>query len=109
MRWLVAVGMLVAAAVGTLIVVKLWDNIRETVAKWLRQQGLAKSDLMDAWVKLDSMVGTVRSRIFVKTEKTGKTIISETEYNMSEIDDEDVIKELEKQGYYKRKIMDLLD
>ena len=96
MRWLVAVGMLVAAAVGTLIVVKLWDNIRETVAKWLRQQGLAKSDLMDAWVKLDSMVGTVRSRIFVKTEKTGKIIISETEYNMSEIDDEDVIKELEK-------------
>ena len=28
MRWLVAVGMLVAAAVGTLIVVKLWDDIR---------------------------------------------------------------------------------
>ena len=26
MRWLVAVGMLVAAAVGTLIVVKLWDD-----------------------------------------------------------------------------------
>ena len=48
MRWLVAVGMLLAAAVGTLIVVQLWDDIRETVAKWLRQEGLAKSgDTLD--------------------------------------------------------------
>lgn len=109
MRWLVAVGMLVAAAVGTLIVMQLWDDIRETVAKWLRQQGLEKSALMDAWVKLDSIAGTVRSRIFAKTEKTGETIISETEYEMSEIDDEDVKKQLKERGYFDRDIMDLLD
>lgn len=57
---------------------------------------MVKSDLMDVWVKLDLMVGIVCFRIFVKIEKIGKIIILEIEYNMSEIDDEDVIKELEK-------------
>lgn len=85
-----------------------WDDIREQVAAWLRQKGWENSVLMDAWIKLDSLIGFVRCRIFVKTKKKSKVKISEQEYDIDEIDDPEVLEELQRKGHVKKNIMTLI-
>ena len=109
MSWLVigVVAVVVAALLGIGISL-FWDDIREQVAAWLRRKGWEKSILMDAWIELDSVLGFVRRRIFVKTKKKSQVEISEQEYAIDEIDDPDVLEELQRRGYAQRNIMTLI-
>ncbi|ETW94546.1 MAG: hypothetical protein ETSY1_34410 [Candidatus Entotheonella factor] len=96
----------IATALGLLLVGVFWDDIRDQVASWLRHQGLAHSDLMNAWIRLDDIVGSIRCKIFVKTRQRGQEVISEKTYTMDEITDADVRAELERRGYSERNILD---
>ena len=107
--WLVIAAVTaVGSLLGSGIVSLFWHDIKDKVAAWLRQKGLQESDLMDAWVKLDSFVTTVRCKIFVKTKTKGVQIVSETQCSISEIDDPDVLKELQARGLSQRNIMTLM-
>jgi hypothetical protein len=108
MDWLVIAAV---TAVGALLGIGFslfWDDIREKVAAWLRQKGLEKSVLMDAWIKLDNLIGFVRCRIFVKTKTRSEVIVSEQQYAIDEIDDPDVLEELQRRKYAERNIMTLI-
>ncbi|MDY0061421.1 MAG: hypothetical protein RBU45_16550 [Myxococcota bacterium] len=77
----VAVGAAAGAAVVgvAMLVGAYWDRIRETVAAWLREHGLARSHLMKAWVELDRLVSKVRSRLYVQThEAPAAVLVTET-------------------------------
>jgi hypothetical protein len=94
---------------GAYLISKFWKDIREKVAGWLRNRGLQKSALMDAWIVLDNLVTTVRCTIFVKTQTTVTQKVSETTYSRDEIrqKDPDVYAELQKRGNLETNIMDL--
>jgi len=105
----IAVSIAVPVIMGFLIA-RFWRDIRDQVAAWLREQGWENSMLMDAWIQLDKLIGAVRSRIFVKVKPLGETkMISETTYNLDEIDDPDVIAELEVRGHLTQDIMEYLE
>ena len=99
------IALLVVGTVAACFAVAFWNKIREEVATWLRNNGLSHSALMDAWIKLDLIAGRVRCRIFGKTQKYGTQEISETTYDLNEIDDEDVQRELRARGYSEKNIM----
>ncbi len=108
MEWLVIT---VVTALGALLGISIslfWDDIKEQVAAWLRQKGWENSVLMDAWIKLDRLIGFVRCRIFVKTKQNRQIEISEQEYAIDEIDDPNVLEELQRRGYVQRNIMTLI-
>lgn len=105
---LVALGIGGATAVAVYLAGKFWDDISDRVAAWLRARGLAASALMDAWIQLDLSVRTVRTRIYGKQSNDIPTLITETTFNMSEIDDPDVLAELERRGCATRNIMSLV-
>lgn len=105
----VAVSIAVPIIMGFLIA-RFWRDIRDQVSDWLREQGLENSMLMDAWIELDNLIAAVRSRIFVKVKPLGETKrISETTYNLDEIDDPDLVAELEARGHLKKDIMEYLE
>ncbi len=101
------VGVAIALFLGGFLLSQFWNEIRDTVAAWLRDQGLQNSALMDAWIVIDGLVTSVRRRIFVKTRQTGEQKISETTHTLDEIRESypDVYAELEKRGYVKKNIM----
>ncbi len=108
MDWLVIAAVTAVGALLGIGISLFWDDIREKVAAWLRQQGLEKSVLMDAWIKLDNLIGFVRCRIFVKTKTKSEEIVSEKQYAINEIDDPDVLEELQRRKYAERNIMSLI-
>ncbi|MGD9971611.1 MAG: hypothetical protein AB7S77_00965 [Desulfatirhabdiaceae bacterium] len=69
-----AIGAIIAAA---WLVSRFWDDIRDHVAAWLRQNNMQESMLMDVIVRFDQTVSRVRSRIFAKTTKTGQQKVME--------------------------------
>jgi hypothetical protein len=103
--WIIAA---VSAMVGALVVNHFWDQIRDEVAAWLRAHNLAKSALMDAWIKLDSLVGSVRCALFVKTRDAREVKISETVYTPDQITDPQIQEELRKKHSAKRSVMHLI-
>lgn len=100
------ISWLIIGAVAAGFAVAFWDNIREKVSAWLRNRGLSHSALMDAWIKLDSVMGRIRCRIFVKTREHGVQETSETTYeSIDDIEDPDVQKALRANGYAEKNIM----
>ncbi len=95
---------IIAAIIGGLTVA-FWDDVRERVATWLREHGLSKSVLMDAWIKLDQIIGSIRCKIFTRTHQYGVQKISETSFELDEIKDADVLAELQRRGYVEINIM----
>ncbi|MBD2515074.1 hypothetical protein H6G93_08635 [Nostoc sp. FACHB-973] len=108
MDWLVIAAVTAIGALLGIGISLFWNDIREKVAAWLRQKGLEKSVLMDAWIKLDNLIGFVRCRIFVKTKTKSEVIVSEQQYTMNEIDDPDVLKQLQKRKHAEKNIMPLI-
>jgi hypothetical protein len=88
MKWLFDIAVaLVTLAVGAAVAGAFWPKIRESVAAWLRNNGLSESALMDAWLALDRIASSVRSRILVKTAQRGEVVIEERYLTQEEIDD----------------------
>jgi len=104
------IASIVAIIVGSLTtaVILNWDEIREEVNNWLHEQGLNNTVLMDAWVEISLQVDAVVKKVKVQTAITGVHTVSESTYNLDEIVEEDVKAALQRNGYYRKDIMDLL-
>jgi len=102
------IASVVAVVVGVFYIAKFWNNIRETVANWLRLAGWERSMLMDAWIQLDSTFSGIRCKFFLKKTESQELRVFEETYSINEIDDVDVLAELEKRGYVERNIMTYL-
>ena len=99
---------LIPALMGTFIVAAVfWDDIKETVASWLRRHGLSNSYFMDVWIQLDRVMGYVRGRIYGRSWE-GNVQISEEIYEEDQIDDQDVLDELRRRGQSIRNINELV-
>jgi hypothetical protein len=101
------ISLLIMGILAVSVTVAYWDDIRETVAAWLRSKGLQQSALMSAWIKLDVAVGGIRSRLFTKTRQHGATQVSETIVSPDQLDDE-MRAQLQRLGYAEKNIMSLL-
>ena len=109
MYWPLIAKLTILATVGYLA----WNHqhqIRESVAAWLREQGLQDSALMKAWIVFDKLISGVRRYLMVETKQTGTQQISETTHSLEEIrkTDSDVYHQLQRLGYAKKDIMSLL-
>ncbi|HZZ85375.1 MAG TPA: hypothetical protein VFE30_12615 [Anaeromyxobacteraceae bacterium] len=89
-----------------------WDEVRDSVATWLRDNGLEKSALLEAWVLFERGVAAGRrvvSRLFVRTRKTGVVHVQETTYDdPSRIEDPEVRAELARRRQVRRDVMHLV-
>jgi hypothetical protein len=90
------------------VTLAIWNQVRDTLAAWLRKMGLHKSKLMDAIIFFDNIAGKVRSRLFATTRRTGKVLIEETTYEINQIDDRKVLAELRKRGHADRSVRHLV-
>ncbi len=99
---------IVGAFVVAHVVVKFWDEIRNSVAAWLRRLGLSRSRLMDAWVLLDRVVSGVRCRFIAKTTQA-EVKVEESLLSMDEIDDPEVVAQLKRNSEVKRDAMTYVD
>lgn len=101
------IGALITIVVTTFVVAVIFNWIRESVAQWLRINDLQESALMDAWIKLDKVVGKVRTKLFVKTYQTGTQQIKEEQFSLEQLkkEDADVYAELQRRGYAEKNIM----
>jgi hypothetical protein len=109
MYWTLITKIAILATVGYLG----WSHqhqIRESVAAWLREQGLQDSALMKAWIVFDRLISRVRRSLIVETRQTDTQKISETTHSLEEIrkTDPDVYDQLQRLGYAKKDIMPLL-
>ncbi|NMF66131.1 hypothetical protein DP113_05630 [Brasilonema octagenarum UFV-E1] len=81
MYWTLITKLAIVVTVGYLA----WnhqDQIRESVAAWLRKQGLQDSALMKAWIVFDRLISRVRRSLMVETRQTGTQKISETSHSL---------------------------
>lgn len=70
MYWTLITKLAIVVTVGYLA----WNHqhqIRESVAAWLRKQGLQDSALMKAWIVFDKLISRVRCYLMVETRQTG--------------------------------------
>lgn len=96
---------LLAAIVGSLaalaVVSYFWNEIRELILSWLRDNGISTYYVKKALVYLDKKLvwfrRKIRAIIGIKTYESDKVIkVEEKIYEPDEIDDPDVINELNK-------------
>jgi hypothetical protein len=95
----------VAVAVTAIV---FWDSIRDLLAGWLRSKGLEKTVLMDALIRLDTVMGKVRCQLFATTTNTGTAKIEETTFTMDQIDDPQLREELIRRGLVERNVLHLV-
>lgn len=98
----------VIAAFGGLVSVTLQKDIQQRVARWLRQNGLANSALMDAIVFLERVGTAIRATVKVTTrsQRTELLMIERT-YSINQIKDTQLRAELEQQRHAERNVMTL--
>ena len=107
---IVGVGAVVAAIIGTVAVAACWREACQVIAAWLRESGRSESWLMDAVVLLDNLGSSVR-RVVQAKGKTDGTRFSHvrTDYlSLSEIDDEDVRRQLARREHVNKSVMTLM-
>jgi hypothetical protein len=90
--WIIG-GIIAGAAVAA-----FWDNIRETVADWLRANNLESTWLMSALVRFDTVVGGVKARLTGTTRRYETVEIAEITYRWDEIPDKEIKAELRRSG-----------
>jgi hypothetical protein len=97
----------VVAAFG-LLSVTLQKDIQRRVARWLRQNGLAKSALMDAVVLLDRAGSAIRAKVKVTTRSQHTEILTmEKTYPISQVPDPQVRAALEQRGHAEQNVLAL--
>jgi hypothetical protein len=102
-EWLVIAA--VAALAG--VVVSLSNDVRQSVAAWLRAHHLAETALMDAWILLDATASGVRVRLRLTTRRYGtQEIVLDRVYRPDQIDDPQVRALLQQRSHAKIRILD---
>jgi hypothetical protein len=100
-----AIGAVIAAAIGA----SLSNDVRQRVARWLRQHGLAKSVLMDAVVLLDKADSGIRARVRVTARNRPSEVLSiEKTYRYDQITDPQLRAELNQRGHAEQNVLALV-
>jgi hypothetical protein len=98
----------VVAGVAALIGASLMKDAQRQVARWLRQHGLAKTQLMDAVVLLDQVGSIIRSSVRVKVaQRPAETLRIERAYSISDIKDTSLLAALRERQHAEVDIMPL--
>ncbi|MBV8892270.1 MAG: hypothetical protein JO266_09930 [Acidobacteria bacterium] len=105
---------LIAAAVAAVglaaLTVSLWHDISDRVASWLRDYGLEKSSLMDAWVLLDNQISGIRAKLRLVTRQHGShEVVLERTYRLDQIDDPEVRAQLANRSTAQFNVLDLVN
>ena len=99
---------------GLAVACAIWDLVRDHVRDWLHEQGLEKSAFMDAFVLFEGLMnGIVRLTYHVRVKRwlvgpraaETRTVTLERH----QIDDQDVLRELDRQGSSTRDVLALMD
>jgi hypothetical protein len=99
----------VAAAVGAVIGVSLSTAVQRAVTGWLRDNGLAKSALMDAVVALEKVGNRVKAKVRVTARNHGTKVIAiEKTHSIDDITDPQVRAELERRGRAEQNVLALV-
>jgi hypothetical protein len=78
----------IAAAIAAAIGASLSNDVKQRVASWLRQHGLAKSVLMDVVVLLDKVGSGIKARVRVTARnRTSEVLSIEKTYRYDQIKD----------------------
>jgi hypothetical protein len=99
----------IAAAVAAAIGSSLSNDVRQRVARWLRQHGLAKSVLMDAVVLLDKMSTGVKASVKITAKNRPIEVLSiEKTYRYEQITDPQLRSELNRRGHAEQNVLALV-
>jgi hypothetical protein len=101
----------VIAAVGglvSLVSVAMLKDVHQRVARWLRQNNLETSALMEAIVLLDQVGTAIRGRVKVVTRSQRTDILTlERTYSIHQIKDAQLRVALEQRGHAEQNVMTL--
>jgi hypothetical protein len=76
---------LFVAASAAAVAYYVWDQYKDKIASWLRQNGLERSALMSAFLQFDKIASRIRQKLVVSASSTGAQIIEEKELSAEEI------------------------
>lgn len=96
-EWILAGALLIVIG-GT--VVYFWDWVRTAITNWLHRYGYARSQLMNAFIKIDRVIVGIRARAQILVQISGSTTqtkVTEEEINISDLP-EDVRRQLRLTG-----------
>jgi len=100
----------VFAALSVLFLVTLLKDVQRQVARWLRENGLANSALMDAVVFLDRVGTRIRASVKVVTRSRRTEILMlERTYSIEQIKDAQLRAALEQRGRAQQNVMTLFN
>lgn len=98
-----------AAAFGALLSASLMKDVQQRIARWLRENGLANSALMDAVVFLDKVGTRIRASVKVTTRSQRTEILRiEKTYSIDQIKDPGLRAALQQQGRAQQNVMSLI-
>jgi hypothetical protein len=101
-----AIAAVIAAAIGA----SLTNDVRQRVAAWLREHGLANSMLMDAVVLLDNVATGVKARVRVTARNRSSEMLSiEKTYRYDQITDPQLRTALERSGHAEQNVLALVN
>lgn len=94
-------GGALVAAIGAAIAVSLWNEVRDAIARWLRDHGLAESALMGGFIRFEKVMNqAVRMSATIRTRQYGQTmVITDRQVSPSEINDSEIRASLERNGH----------
>jgi len=96
------------AGVGALVGASLRKDIRQRVARWLREHHLSESKLMDAVLLLDNIDSTIRAKVRVLArDRPAEVLQIERTYSESDIKDPMLLAELRKHQHAEQNVMSL--
>lgn len=99
----------IAAAIAAAIGASLSSDVKQRVARWLREHGLAKSALMDAVVLLDQVGATIKARVRVTAStRSSETLTIEKTYSYDQITDPQLRAELTRSGHAEQNVLALV-
>jgi hypothetical protein len=92
----------------SLVSVSMLKDVHQRVARWLRQNGLENSALMDAIVLLDNVGTAIRGRVKVVTRSQRTEILMlERTYSIHQIKDPQLCAALEQRRHAEQNVMTL--
>jgi len=94
MWWLLG-GLLIGSAIASIY----WDEVRESSRRWLYENGLEDSFLMDILVRLDRFFSRVKSNIFARDYDEDEYFVEEQDVDIDKIDDPEILEQLDEYGY----------
>jgi hypothetical protein len=101
-----------AGVAGVAFVAAFWNDIRESVRRWLHNNGLSDSILMDGWVFLEKLVnGMVRIRVWIirGNRHTTPEVVTERTVSASELKDAQTVNQLNQTGSARTPLLTLMN